>query len=556
MFRLNQKIEDILFENGRIDKDELEEAKQKQKASLPERPLSEVLISEGYITERQLMEAFAEQIGSDFIDLFDHEINHNVLNRFPLNLLENAAAVPFEEDESTIHIVTYDPFRHDAIERLERMVPEKELKIYIGYQKDIEHIFQRILVMRKIHKLVQKVKRESIMDEVQEQNEESAVMKLIRLIVQNAVEHNASDLHIEPDSQECSVRIRVDGILNEIFVFDLMVYSALASRIKILGNLDISERRKAQDGRFELSVDGNTYDFRLSTTPTLHGESIVMRILDRQKALLKLDELGFTGYDLRQIELAIHQPYGIVLVTGPTGSGKTTTLYAILNEVKSIENKVMTAEDPIEYQLSRIQQVQVNEKIDFGFAEALRSFLRQDPDIIMVGEIRDLETLNAAAQASLTGHLVLSTLHTNDSPGAINRMIHMGLESYLVADALLAVVSQRLVRKICSYCKIEVKPVKNKLNRVERYLPEDAKFYEGRGCMHCEKTGYLGRTIISEVLSFNTDIAELIMNNGSKAALERIAEQHNLYRPMIVDGINKVMDGVTTLDEILRVTRS
>jgi general secretion pathway protein E/type IV pilus assembly protein PilB len=280
-----------------------------------------------------------------------------------------------------------------------------------------------------------------------------------------------------------------------------------------------------------------------------------MRILDQQKILLKLHELGFDGHNLEIFTETIHSPFGIVLITGPTGSGKTTTLYAALNEVKSIENKVLTIEDPIEYQLPLVQQVQVNERVGFSFFEALRSFLRQDPDIILVGEIRDYETLNAAAQASLTGHLVFSTLHTNDAPSAIGRMVQMGLKPYLIADSLIAVVAQRLVRKICPHCKDEMKPHQSIVKRLEKWLPETYTFYAGKGCAKCNNTGYTGRILISEILQINEAIAKMIAEGESKYAIGKYAYEHEGFEPMIVDGIKKSLQGVTTLEEILRVTK-
>jgi general secretion pathway protein E/type IV pilus assembly protein PilB len=277
--------------------------------------------------------------------------------------------------------------------------------------------------------------------------------------------------------------------------------------------------------------------------------------LDQQKILLKLHELGFEGKNLEIFEHTIHSPFGIVLITGPTGSGKTTTLYAALNEVKSIENKVMTIEDPIEYQLPLVQQVQVNERVGFGFFEALRSFLRQDPDIILVGEIRDIETLNAAVQASLTGHLVFSTLHTNDAPSAVGRMVQMGLKPYLIADSLIAVIAQRLVRKICPYCKEEIKPHQAVLKRLEGKLPENPTFYAGKGCAKCNMTGYSGRILISEILQVSEAVAKMIAEGESKYAIGKFAAEHEKFEPMIIDGLSKVLQGVTTLEEILRVTK-
>jgi general secretion pathway protein E/type IV pilus assembly protein PilB len=343
--------------------------------------------------------------------------------------------------------------------------------------------------------------------------------------------------------------------LRENFVFDLEIYTALNSRIKILGNLDISEKRKAQDGRFRLKVDGGDYDFRLSTTPTMHGESIVMRILDQNKILMSLDEIGVEGGNLKRLEELIKSPYGIVFVTGPTGSGKTTTLYAALNEVKSIENKVMTVEDPIEYELPLVQQIQTNEKVGFGYFHALKSFLRQDPDIIMVGEVRDLDTLNAAAQASLTGHLVFSTLHTNDAPSAITRMNQMGLEPYLVADSLVGVVAQRLVRQNCPHCKVKYTPHHKYIRRVFKHLPQSFQFYKGRGCRKCNNTGYKGRVMVCEVLKVTEEISHMVTLGKNKFDIAKKAQEAKAYDPMLHDGLSKALRGLTTLEEITRVTR-
>ena len=550
------RLGDLLIEKGLISQAQLQEALRKQKESGFSKRLGELLVDEGYVTERQIAEALAEQLHLEFIDLYGVELDMNLIGRFPLQVLENAMAIPFKEDDEVIHVATADPLNYDALEVLERTAVTKPLKLYLAMKQDIIHIFQRLEIIKKTKEIVVEVKREISQQGLKTESQESAVMKLIRLIIKDATIRQASDLHIEPDAHEVSVRARIDGILHETFVFDLEIYTALASRIKILGNLDISEHRRAQDGRFSMTIEGKAYDFRLSTTPTLYGESIVMRILDQQKALLKMSELGFSEENLEVFEDVIRQPYGIVLLTGPTGSGKTTTLYAALNEIKSIENKVLTIEDPIEYQLPLVQQVQVNEKVGFTFAEALKSFLRQDPDIIMVGEIRDYETLNAAAQASLTGHMVFSTLHTNDAPSAISRMVQMGLEPYLISDALLAIVAQRLVRKICPYCKESYTPHKSLIDKVKRWLPEHPVFYHGKGCPQCEMTGYMGRTLIVEILRIDETVAQKITENVSKLEIARLARERGLYRPMIEDGVRKVLDGITTLEEIMRVTRS
>jgi len=556
MIRPQIRLGDLLVTEGIISQEQLKNALQKQKDSNFSQKLGEILIENGLISHKEMALLLSKQLKIDFVDLYGEKIDFQALSKFSTSLLDSAKAIPFKEDDDYIYIATSDPLNIDALEALERNIATKPLKIYLSLNEDILHIFQRLEIIKKTQSIASEVKKEINNEGAKGgEGDASAVMQLIGLIIKDAVLRRASDLHIEPDLQSMSVRTRVDGVLQETFVFDLDIYTALNSRIKLLGNLDISERRKAQDGRFSLEVVGGKYDFRLSTTPTLFGESIVMRILDQQKILLKLHELGFEGKNLEKFNEIIHAPFGIVLITGPTGSGKTTTLYAALNEVKSIENKVLTIEDPIEYQLPLVQQVQVNERVGFGFLDALKSFLRQDPDIILVGEIRDFETLNAAAQASLTGHLVFSTLHTNDAPSAIGRMVQMGLQSYLIADSLVGIVAQRLVRKICTECKVEINPHKNLLRRVERWIGEDAKFYAGKGCSKCSNTGYRGRLLISEILMVNEAIAKMVAEESSKYNIARYAQENEGFEPMIMDGLSKVLHGITTLDEILRVTK-
>ena len=556
MERKKIRIGELLLSKKLITKEELEHAIKLQKQINYAKPLGEILVEEGFITEKVLMEQIAEQMGIEFIELYSIELKQDLIDKFPFQVLKNAMAVPIDEDEYEIKIATSDPLNYDALESLEKYADGKLIKLYLTTKEEIFHVFNRIETHQSTRKIIEMIKYEMKEGRLSEDSSISSVMKLIRLIIKVAIDMGASDIHIEPNSYDVSIRMRKDGILKEAFLFDVEIFSALSSRIKILGNLDISEKRRSQDGRFELVIDGKSYDFRLSTVPTLYGESIVIRILDRQKVLLKMSELGFENRSLKILEDIIRQPYGIILLTGPTGSGKTTTLYAALNEIKSIENKVMTIEDPIEYSLPLIQQVQVNEAVGYTFAEALKSFLRQDPDVIMIGEIRDLETLSAAIQASLTGHLVFSTLHTNDAPGAIGRMIQMGMQNYLIADSLLAVVAQRLVRKICPYCKKEVKYHKNILTKVEKLLPKNYRFYKGMGCEKCEMSGYIGRTVISEIFKVDDLIAQKITDGASKIELTRYAIKNGLYRPMIIDGLSKVLNGVTTLDEILRVARS
>jgi len=555
MIKQKIRIGDILIEKGFITQEQLQSALKVQKESNFTKKLGEIFVNEGWISEREFTELLADQLKLDFVDLYGIKVDFNLLGKFSLNLLKNADAIPYLEDEDYIHVAVSDPLNYEALELLERTIATKPLLIHVALKGDIVHVFDRLEIISATKSIVDNIKKEIASGNYKADSDQSSIMQLIELIVKSAVKNNASDIHIEPSGFNVSVRLRVDGVLRESFVFDLDVYNALDSRIKILGNLDISEKRKSQDGRFSMKIDNNNYDFRLSTAPTMFGESIVMRILDQQKILLKLKDLGMEERNLKLFEEILKSPYGIVFVTGPTGSGKTTTLYAALNEIKSIENKMITIEDPIEYQLPLAQQIQINDRINYTFADALRSILRQDPDIIMVGEVRDSETLNISVQASLTGHLVFSTLHTNDAPSAITRMIQMNLEPYLIADSLIGVMAQRLVRKICPYCKKEYKPPIASLVSIKDKLPEDYTFYKGEGCVRCGFTGYSGRTMISEILKISETISHLVSINMNKYEIARKAEEEGSFEPMIVDGITKALKGITTIEEVLRVAK-
>lgn len=555
MIKRTLRLGDLLVSEGLITDEQLSHILALQKEFSYTKKMGELMIDEGYITQKEMSLLLSKQLDIEFIDLFGVKINFENLSKYPFNLLESAQAIPFKEDSEYIYIATSDPLNYEGLEALERFIATKPIALKLTLEDDVKRIFQRLDIINRTRAIAAEVKREIHTEGMKNESEESAIMRLIALSIKDAVLRNGSDLHIEPTADGMSIRVRVDGVLHETFVFDLEIYYALASRIKILGHLDISEKRKAQDGRFSYEIEGRKYDFRLSTTPTLYGESIVMRILDQQKILLKLEELGFVDENLETFSNAIHSPYGIVLITGPTGSGKTTTLYAALNEIKSIQNKVLTIEDPIEYQLPLVQQVQVNEKVGFTFNAALKSFLRQDPDVIMVGEIRDTETLDAAAQASLTGHLVFSTLHTNSASAAISRMAQMGLQNYLIADSLLAIVAQRLVRKICLSCRHEVKPHKNLLTKVESHISPDTIFYKGKGCSKCDMSGYSGRIMISEILVISEEISKMIATGATNHEIASYAQAHDGFQPMLLDGLKKATQGIITLDEVLRVVK-
>ena len=553
MIKQKIRLGDLLISQNIITEEELLKALEKQKEyrnTGVNKKLGEILIELGFATEKQILEALSKQLGFPFVDLYGEKIDYDLLSSFPLNLIEKHNIIPFKKDDENIYVATADPLDYDSLELIEKFSP-KPLKVFIALSKDIQIIIERLKISISTHELINKVKKE--LKSGGSENV-SAIDELLDLILEKAIKDRATDVHIEPLRYNFSVRARTDGVLKELFSFEKEIYFPLVSKIKLLSNMDISEKRKPQDGRFTKNYHSNIYDFRVSTTPTLHGESVVLRILDQEKILLRMTELGMSEYNLERFEKLIHSPYGIVFVTGPTGSGKTTTLYAALNEIKGVDKKIITVEDPVEYEIPLIQQIPVNSKIGVTFATALRSILRQDPDIIMIGEVRDKETLESAIQASLTGHLVLATLHTNDAPSAVTRMIQMGAKNYMVADSLIGVVAQRLVRKICPYCKSEYTPSKEELAMIKPFLHEEITFYKGAGCKECGFTGYIGREMISEVLPINEKLSHFIAINKDKTEIVAAAKEYG-FVSMVEDGINKIKAGVTTLDEILRVVK-
>jgi general secretion pathway protein E len=448
-----------------------------------------------------------------------------------------------------------DPLNIEAQESIQRLFQRKSLKVAVATEKQIQAYLFKIELKDSVKELVNNIRSElRNIGSIEEQQEASSILQLIDVILKACIKGRASDIHIEPTEKNCVVRGRIDGKLTEIFIFDRDIYPPLASRMKLLANLDIAERRKPQDGRFSAMVMDAEFDFRISTLPILYGESIVMRILDKTKALVKLEESGMDSDSYKKLIKSLESPFGIILVTGPTGSGKTTTLYGALNELRNVEDKVITVEDPVEYRMNLIQQVQVNAKVGLSFADALRSILRQDPDKIMIGEIRDHETLEIAIKAALTGHLVISTLHTNDAISAIPRMSDMGIEPYLISGALMAIQAQRLVRRICKYCKKEVDiPVALK-EQYAAYIPKGTVFYHGVGCKECNSSGYMGREMICEVLPITEGLSSLIARGGSKDELFKLAKEEG-FVGMFENGMAKAVQGVTTIDEILRVAK-
>jgi len=508
-----------------------------------------------FLPERAVLEYLAEVLEIQYIDLDSIDMDYRLAERVPLNLLQRSNAVPVGESDMNITVAFADPLNIDAQEAIQRIFPRKPLHIAIASGKQIQSYLYKIDIKRSVKGLIDSIRKElNTIGSPEEQKDASSILQLINVILKTCIKSRASDIHIEPTENNCVVRARIDGKLAEVFIFDQDIYPPLASRFKLLANLDIAEKRKPQDGRFSAMVGDREYDFRFSTLPILYGESIVMRILDKEKALIRLEDAGMDTEGYQKLLQALKKPHGILLVTGPTGSGKTTTLYGALNELRNVEDKVITVEDPVEYRMNLIQQVQVHPQVGMTFAAALRSILRQDPDKIMIGEIRDHETLEIAIKAALTGHLVISTLHTNDAISALPRMSDMGIEPYLISGAVVAVQAQRLVRKICSHCKAELEVPKNVLKEYKEYLPQDIIFYHGAGCKECNGSGYLGREMISEVLPISETLSSMIARSASKDEMMTQAIQEG-FVSMFQNGMKKVVEGITTIEEVLRVAK-
>ncbi len=502
-----------------------------------------------------IIEEVAKALRVEYLDLDEVEIDMKLFSKVPYKQLLKYNIIPVQENDLHVQIVFDDPLDMAAQDAIQRLFPKKPIRIAISKPKQIQQHLQRLEINESVKGLVVDIRKDLNDGGAEEESDESpAVLKLIDILLKSAIYAGASDIHVEAAEISCIVRIRVDGMLRQSFTFDKDIFNPLASRLKLLSNLDIAEKRKPQDGRFSATIIKKEYDFRVSTLPTINGESIVMRILDKTKAMIKLEEAGMSKHCYDQFSKAITVPYGIVLVTGPTGSGKTTTLYGAINAIKDVKDKIITVEDPVEYQMAGLQQVNVRESVGLGFADALKSILRQDPDKIMIGEIRNQETLRIAIQAALTGHLVLSTLHTNDAISSISRILDMGIEEYLVSGALVAIQAQRLVRKICKNCKVETELEPNLLKDVRKYLPDNPIFYRGEGCKECGHSGYKGREMISEVLTISETLARMIARVASKEELTNQALDEG-FVTMFEDGVQKALSGASTIEEIYRVAR-
>jgi type IV pilus assembly protein PilB len=541
-----KRLGDLLLDTGYITQEQLEKALSVQNKTRER--LSHTLINLGYITETAVLNLLEAQLGVKRIDLIPAQVDKTVASLIPRALAEKYQIIPFAKQDNVIVLVMADPTNFFAIDDV-RMITGSEVKPVIATEREVAQAINDIYRSLSVAKPC-----EEVVQPASPSGEEAPVASMINTIISQAIREQASDIHLEPQEKEFRIRLRIDGILREIASFPRHTHAATISRIKILSEMDIAEKRVPQDGRIKVIEAGREVDIRVSTLPTIFGEKVVMRILDKQAVVFDINLLGLAEETLERYRHMYYQPYGMILVTGPTGSGKTTTLYSTLSALNTVDRNIITVEDPVEYQLDGINQVQVNPKAGINFANGLRSILRQDPNVIMVGEIRDVETTDIAIRAALTGHLVFSTLHTNDAAGAITRLLDMGAAPFLVASSVLGVVAQRLVRKICPDCRERYWLPAASPERLYLGLRPDEPviLYRGRGCPLCSQTGYKGRLAIHEIMPLTSAIRQLINRRADRDAIAACAIREGMAT-MSQDGFTKAMAGLTTVEEIRRV---
>ncbi|MGA8348650.1 MAG: GspE/PulE family protein [Isosphaeraceae bacterium] len=557
---------EILIRRGVIGPDQLKEAQRVGGA------VEDSLVKLGYAEAEDIMKAKAEQHGLPFIELREIEIPPSVIELVPESLARENIVMPLAQGIGTIKVIMHDPLGFETIEKL-RFVLNREIEVALAPKEAIVEAINKYYgrssgETESVDSMLQEF-TDTAIDFAEDagpggksgttvtlEEGDAPVIKLVHLIIQEAVTMRASDIHIEPFADRVRIRYRIDGVLMERDSAPRRLLAAIVSRLKIMGSIDIAEKRRPQDGRIKILVAGKDIDLRVSILPTTHGQSVVMRILDRDNIKVGIQDLGFADDDFARFKTMVKRPNGILLVTGPTGSGKTTTLYAALNELNRPDVKIITAEDPVEYYLPGVNQCEVKAKIGMTFARIIRAMLRQNPNILLVGEIRDLETAETAIQASLTGHLVFSTLHTNDAPSAITRLVDIGIQPFLVASSVLAIMAQRLVRKVCPKCKVRYEPPAHILAGLglRPELAKKANFMKGKGCNNCNKKGYRGRMGIFELMTLTTQIREMTFKGESTQVIRRLARKQGM-RTLFEDGIIKAIKGQTTLDEVLRITQ-
>ena len=556
----------ILVSEGIVSAEQFAEAV--RMAGTSGKKVHDEVVRLGYAPGEKVMKALAKAHRLKFVNLTETTVPEEVVALLPESVARENTIFPLSESGGTLRIATCDPTDMDAQEKL-RFILNRDIEMALAVREQIVEAINRSYGLsdgESADSMLQEftdtaidftetaVEQEAAA--AQEDTSDAPVVKLVNLIITEAVQLRASDIHIEPFEDRVRIRYRIDGRLVERDNPPRRLLGAILSRIKILSKLDIAERRRPQDGRIKLTADGKDYDLRVSVLPTNHGQSVVMRILDKENIRVGIRQLGLSENDFRQFKNLIRRPNGIILVTGPTGSGKTTTLYASLNELNRPDTKIITAEDPVEYYLAGVNQVEIRHQIGLDFARVIRAMLRQAPNVILVGEMRDTETAQMGIQASLTGHLVFSTLHTNDAPGAITRMIDMGVPAYLVASSVIAVLAQRLVRVNCPKCKQPHQPLETQIEAagITPEMLQGATFMKGRGCSHCQKSGYKGRLGIFELMVMTNKIRELAFQGAATQEIRRAAVGQGM-KVMFEDGIHKALRGITTLDEVFRVAK-
>ncbi|OQP01378.1 type II secretion system protein GspE [Geobacillus sp. 44C] len=544
-----KRLGDLLVEAGLITEEQLEEAL-REKA--PGQKLGDALLQRGYITEQQLIEVLEFQLGIPHVSLYRYPIDPKVTNLISKEFAKRHMVMPLKIEGERLLVAMADPMDFFVIDDL-RLSTGFHIETAIASKDDILRAINKYYdIDESVEDFLQMAPATETVEEERITEDDSPIVRLVNQILQLAVEQRASDIHIDPQETKVLVRYRIDGILRTDRALPKHMQSMLTARIKILANMDITEHRIPQDGRIKMNIDFHPVDLRVSTLPTVYGEKIVMRVLDLGAALNDIHKLGFNQLNLQRFIELIERPTGIVLITGPTGAGKSSTLYAALNHLNSEEVNIITIEDPVEYEIEGVNQIQVNPNVGLTFAQGLRSILRQDPNIIMVGEIRDRETAEVAIRASLTGHLVLSTLHTNDALSTITRLIDMGIEPFLVAASLAGVVSQRLVRRVCRDCQEEQEPTKREIEIFASRGMKIDKLVRGRGCPTCNMTGYKGRIAIHELLVMTDEMRRVILNKEPFSKLRELAIKNRMIF-LIDDGLLKVKQGLTTLEEVLKV---
>ncbi len=558
---------EILVRRGVVGPDQIQEAKRMGNVDL-----EEALSKLGYADADQIMQAKAEQFGMDFVNLHEIDIPPTVIELVPESLARENLVMPLAQENGAIKVIMHNPNDFETIDKL-RFVLNREIEVALAPKEAIVEAINRYYgsstqETESVDSMLQEFTDTAIdfaddsgdrrggKGATSDADDDAPVIRLVHLIIQEAVNMRASDIHIEPFADRVRIRYRIDGVCMERDSPPRRLLGSIVSRIKIMGSIDIAEKRRPQDGRIKMHVAGKDIDLRVSILPTNHGQSVVMRILDRENIKVGLRDLGFGEEDWKRFSSLIKRPNGILLVTGPTGSGKTTTLYAALNELNRPDVKIITAEDPVEYYLPGVNQCEVKARIGMTFARIIRAMLRQNPNILLVGEIRDEETANTAIQASLTGHLVFSTLHTNDAPSAITRMVDIGVQPFLVASSVMGIMAQRLVRKVCPKCRARYEPPGHILRGIglKPEIAKKANFMKGKGCSYCNKTGYRGRMGIYELMGMTNTVREMTFRGESTEAVRKVARKQGM-RTLFEDGMIKALKGLTTIDEVLRITK-